>query len=76
MYIKGRLTLYKVFNVSPKSNDRLTDVLFHSRCLDFHANEKIIILKLALSEKDVHKDRLLFKINYAFDKDQTTRFIT
>ena len=44
-----------------KCNDRLINGLFHSRCLDFHANEKIIILKLALSV-----------INYA---DRTTRFI-
>ena len=33
-----------------KYNDRLIDGLFHSRCLDFQANEKTIVLKLALSE--------------------------
>ena len=27
-----------------------TNELFYSRCLDFHENDKIIILKLALSE--------------------------
>ena len=43
-----------------KCNDRLINGLFHSRCLDFHVNEKIIILKPALS------------INHSFDKDQTT----
>ena len=35
-------------------NDRLIDGLFHSRCLDFHANEKII-MKLALPEKTTTK---------------------
>ena len=31
-----------------KCNDRLINELFQSRCLDVNANEKIIILKLAL----------------------------
>ena len=33
-----------------KYDDRLINGLFHSRRLDVHANEKIIILKLALPE--------------------------
>ena len=33
-----------------KCNNRLINGLSDSRCLDFHADEKIIILKLALSE--------------------------
>ena len=44
--IKQRLILYKVLNG-----------LFHSRCPDFHANEKIIILKQALSEQHVNEDK-------------------
>ena len=58
-----------------KCNERLINALFHSRCLDFNVNEKIIILKLALSEEDVYKDKTnfhLFEINYASDNDQTT----
>ena len=36
--------------LSVMNHTDLTDGLFHLRCLDFDANEKIIILKLALSE--------------------------
>ena len=57
MHIKEWPTLYKVFNVSffchnpaPSGVMRLINGLLHSRCPDVHANEKIIILKLALSE--------------------------
>ena len=31
-------------------NERLINGLFHTKCLDIHINEKIIILNLALSE--------------------------
>ena len=62
-----QLTLYKVLNVSSfltalplKCNDRWINGMFHSRCLDFHTNEKIIILELALSEEDVYKDKTNF----------------
>ena len=34
----------------PSTVRRQTNGLFHSRCPDFHANEKIIIFKLALSQ--------------------------
>ena len=58
MYIKEQLTLYKVFKrffllsqPDPSSvMTRLINGLFHSRCLDVHANEIIIVLKLELSE--------------------------
>ena len=58
VYIKERLTLYKDFNFFLLSQTdplkcilmiRLINGLFHSRYLDFDANEKII-LKPALSE--------------------------
>ena len=55
-----------------KRNDRVINGLFHSRCLDFDANEKII-LKPALSEYDAYKGKTNFKMNYAFDK--TTRLL-
>ena len=32
-----------------KCSDKVIDSLFHTKCLDTHTNEKIIILKLALS---------------------------
>ena len=40
--------------------DRLINGLFHSRCLDVQADEKIIILKLALCEQDEYKDKTNF----------------
>ena len=57
VYIREWLTLYRVLMFLPfvttrpfKCNDRMINGLIHSRCLDFQANEKIFILKLALSE--------------------------
>ena len=59
VYIKEGLTLLmflpSVTTRPLKCNDSLINGLFHSRCLDFHTNEKIIIFKLALSEKGVYK---------------------
>ena len=54
-----------------KCNDRLINGLFHSRCLDFHGNnyfETSIFCVRRLQKQD----KLLFKIDYAFDKDQTS----
>ena len=61
-----------------KCNDRLINGLFNSRCLNFDANEKKNYFEtgIILIRRLQQQDKLLFKINYAFNKDQTTRFIT
>ena len=56
LYMKEWLTLYKVLSFPSvtsrlvKCDDRLVNGLFHTKCVDVHANEKMIIFKLALSE--------------------------
>ena len=50
LFTKFIMSLPFVTTRSLKRNDRLTNGLFDSRCLDFNAKEKIIILKPALSE--------------------------
>ena len=63
-----------------KCNYMVINGLFHtkrSKCLDVHASEKIIffvtsIIWIICLQRHA---KLLFKINYSCDLDQTTRFI-
>ena len=50
LFAKFIMSLLFVTTQSLKCNERLINGLFHTKCLDVHTNEKIIILKLALSK--------------------------
>ena len=45
-------------------NNRLINGLFHTKCPDVHANEKIIILKLALSDGENFSDLIAYLGEY------------
>ena len=54
-------------------NDGLINVLFYTKCLDVHPNEKIIILKLALYEYKVTSQTFTKTSQTSFQNKQCFR---